>query len=54
VWIVLAGSVVSLILNVITPSSGERMVWAPVAFLMVFSSLLVALGKPAPERAIAE
>jgi hypothetical protein len=33
-WIAVAFGVVSLFLNLITPSAGERAVWAPVAFLM--------------------
>jgi hypothetical protein len=43
VWIVVAWGAVSLLLNLITPSAGERMVWAPVAFLMLASTLVVAI-----------
>ena len=44
VWLVVAVAAVSLLLNLITPSAGERMIWAPVAFVMLVSSLLVATG----------
>ena len=46
-WVVVAFSVVSFILNLITPSAGERAIWAPTAFLLLISSLTVAW----PERA---
>jgi len=49
IWVVVAFSVLSLVLNLITPSGGERMIWAPVAFVMVICSLLVAtLPGPVP------
>ena len=41
-WVVVAFSVVSFILNLITPSAGERAIWAPTAFLLLISSLAVA------------
>ena len=47
IWVVVAFSGLSLILNIITPSAGERLVWAPVALIMLVSSAIVALGKPA-------
>lgn len=43
-WIIVAFSTLSLILNLITPSAGERAIWAPVAFLMLLCSLTVALS----------
>lgn len=43
IWVVVAFSVLSLVLNLITPSAGERAIWAPVAFVMLASSLSVAL-----------
>lgn len=46
VWVVVAFSSLSLILNLMTPSAGERAVWAPVALLMLLSSGIVALTKP--------
>ena len=33
---------VSLALNIVTPSTIERMVWAPVAFVLLLCSLVVA------------
>lgn len=41
-WIVVAFALLSLILNLITPSAGERTIWAPIAFLMLISSSIVA------------
>jgi len=43
VWIAVAFSVVSLVLNLLTPNATERAIWAPVAFLMLISSGFVAL-----------
>ena len=42
-WAVVAFSVVSLVLNSITPSAGERRIWVPVAIVMLGSSLTVML-----------
>jgi hypothetical protein len=44
IWIVVGISTLSLILNVITPSKWERILWAPVALMMLVSSLIVALN----------
>ena len=44
IWIVVGIAAVSTVLNLITPSAGERALWAPVAVLMLGSSLVVALG----------
>ena len=44
IWVVVAFSTVSLISNLITPSAAERRIWAPVAVLLVASSVIVALG----------
>lgn len=44
IWVVVAFAAVSLILNLITPSSGERVLWAPVAFLLLISSVVVAFS----------
>jgi len=43
IWFVVAFSVVAVILNSITRSVGERRLWAPVALVMLASSLTVAL-----------
>jgi hypothetical protein len=44
IWVVVAVSAISLVLNVITPSKWERILWAPVALLMTVCSIVVALG----------
>jgi len=44
IWAVVAFSVLSLVLNAITPSAGERRIWVPVAVVMLVTSLIVALG----------
>ena len=43
IWIVVAFSAVSAVLNTITPSARERMIWAPVGVTMFVSSLVVAV-----------
>jgi hypothetical protein len=43
VWVVVAFAAVSLVLNLITPSAGERAIWAPVALLLLVSSAVVAI-----------
>lgn len=52
IWLVVAFAALSLVLNLITPSAGERMIWAPVALLLLASSAVVALkgssGRLAP------
>jgi hypothetical protein len=44
VWVVVAFAVVSLILNLLTPSAGERAIWAPTALLLLISSAAVAFS----------
>lgn len=44
IWIVVVFSGISLVLNSLSRSAGERRLWAPVALAMVASSLIVALG----------
>lgn len=46
IWLVVAFSTLSLLLNLITPRAGERAIWAPVALVLLVCSLLVAVGKP--------
>ena len=46
VWVVVGFTALSLVLNLITPSAGERAIWAPVAFLLLISSTAVALIRP--------
>ena len=43
VWLAVGFSALSLVLNLITPSAGERAIWAPTAFLLLLSSGIVAL-----------
>jgi hypothetical protein len=43
VWLVVAVMAMSLILNLITPSTGERALWAPVLVVLLTSSLVVAI-----------
>jgi hypothetical protein len=43
IWVAVAFSAVSLVLNAISRSAGERRIWVPVALLMLGSSLVVAL-----------
>jgi hypothetical protein len=44
VWLVVAVAAISLVLNLTTPSAGERMIWAPVAVVLLACSLRVAIG----------
>jgi hypothetical protein len=44
-WVVVALTAVAVTLNLITPSGGERMIWAPVAIVMLLAALRVALSK---------
>ena len=44
IWFVVAFSVISTILNLITRSVWERRIWAPVTVLLLITSLIVAIG----------
>jgi hypothetical protein len=44
VWVAVGISGVSLILNLITQSKWERIIWAPVGAILLVTSLVVALG----------
>jgi hypothetical protein len=46
IWVVVALFSIFLVLNLITPSAGERALWVPVISLLLICSLVVALGKP--------
>ena len=48
IWFVVAFAVLSLVLNLITPSAGERAIWAPTAFLLLLSSAIVAFSRSSP------
>lgn len=43
IWVVVAVTAGSLVLNAISPSAGERRVWVPVGLVLLVSSLAVAL-----------
>jgi hypothetical protein len=47
VWVVVALTALSLVLNLITPSAGERAIWAPTLALLLISSLIVAFSSAA-------
>lgn len=49
VWVIVAYGVVGLVLNLITPSGGERLIWAPVSLVLLVCSLVVATGKHTSE-----
>jgi predicted permease len=49
VWVVAAFLAVGLVLNLATPSAAERAIWAPVSFLLLVCSLIVATGRPPSE-----
>jgi hypothetical protein len=42
IWLVVAFAAVSVVLNLFSPSPGERMIWTPVAFVLLVSSMVVA------------
>ena len=44
IWGVVAFSALSLVLNLITPSKWERILWAPVAAVMLVCSVIVAVS----------
>jgi hypothetical protein len=44
IWFVVGFSALSLVLNLATPSAGERAIWAPVAAVMMASCVTVALA----------
>lgn len=43
VWVVVAFAALGVVLNLITPSAGERALWAPVAVLLLVTSTIVAI-----------
>ncbi|MBV7328584.1 hypothetical protein KFU94_10045 [Chloroflexi bacterium TSY] len=44
IWVAVAFSAISTILNIITPSKWERILWVPVTVVMLISSVIVALN----------
>jgi hypothetical protein len=51
IWLVVVINAIALVLNLITPSAGERMLWAPVAGVMFFASLRIANSARVGRRA---
>jgi hypothetical protein len=49
VWLAVAVAALSTVLNIVTPSAGERAIWAPVALLLLVSSIVVAVGRRTQE-----
>jgi hypothetical protein len=47
IWVVVGFAAVALVLNIITPSVGERTFWAPTSFILLVSGLIVAITGPA-------
>lgn len=45
IWVFVALSAVSTLLNAISPSRGESLIWTPVAILLTLACLRVALSK---------
>ena len=43
IWLPVVVSAAAVVLNLITPSAGERRIWVPVSLVLLASSLLVAL-----------
>ena len=43
-WSIVGINSLSLIMNTITPSKKERMIWAPVALILLGASILIALN----------
>jgi len=50
IWAVVVVALASTVLNLVTPSAGERVVWAPVAVTLLLTSLIVARSPVAEER----
>ena len=45
IWLVVGMSSLTLALNTISSSAGERRIWVPVALVQLASSFLVAIAK---------
>ncbi|MBX3013482.1 MAG: hypothetical protein KF832_18320 [Caldilineaceae bacterium] len=43
IWVVVTIAALSLFLNLLTPSAGERMIWAPMALVLLLSSVVVGI-----------
>lgn len=44
IWLPVGVSAVAVVLNLITPSAGERRIWVPVGLVLLMTSLVVALA----------
>jgi hypothetical protein len=44
IWLLVGFAAAGVVLNLITPSAGERLIWAPVAMALFVASLVVALA----------
>lgn len=45
IWVVVAVSALGLLMNLMTPSKGERIVWAPVALVLTVCGAIVAIAR---------
>ena len=52
IWFVVGFAVLSLFLNLVTPSAVERTIWAPVALLLLVSSAIVAFSSSAKQSTL--
>ena len=43
-WVIVGINTIALIMNTITPSKKERMIWAPVALVLLGTSVAIALN----------
>lgn len=43
IWVVVGFSAIATILNIITPSKWERLIWGPVAIILLVTNLIIAL-----------
>lgn len=43
-WVIVGINTLALIMNTITPSKKERMIWAPIALVLLATSVAIALG----------
>jgi hypothetical protein len=44
IWVVVSFSLIASVLNIITPSRWERIIWAPVCLIMLITSILIAIN----------
>ena len=51
IWFVVVFLGFDLFLNLITPSAGERAIWAPTLGLLLVTSAIVAIGSPSKQSA---